>query len=109
MLEDSKKILALLDYVKIDKYSVVCCFKCNVKNKSVVSVVPFEPFDGKIEISLKEMIFHPINSYNRYYHTPITIYGDGSKETIVLKAFKKVAHNFEYDELKHKYIYCNKR
>lgn len=104
MVEDDKKIVSLLDYVKIDGFSIVCCFKCSVKNRSVVSVVPFEPFDGKIEISFKDMILHPINSYNRYYHTPIKIYGDNCHETIVLKAFRKVAHNFEYDEIQKKYI-----
>lgn len=104
MIENNKKIVSLLDYVKIDGYSVVCCFKCNVKNRSVVSVVPFEPFDGKIEISFKDMILHPINSYNRYYHTPIKIYGDNCHETIVLKAFRRVAHNFEYDNKEEKYI-----
>jgi len=97
MLENSKKVISLLDFVKVDKSSVVCHFRCKIKNKTVVSTVPFEPYNGRIEISTKEILLHPIESYNRYYHTPITIYGSNTQETIVLKAFEKVAQYFEWN------------
>jgi len=99
------KILALLDFVKIDKFYVVCHFKCKKTNKTVVSTVPFEPYDGKIEISFQDMLLHPIESYNRYFHTPITIYGNDCHETIVLKAFEKVAQYFDWSSKEQKYIY----
>lgn len=101
----NKNIVSLLESVRVDEFYVVCHFKCKVKDKIVVSTVPFEPYDGKIEITLKDALLHPIESYNRYYHTPITIYGDGCNETIVLKAFEKVSEYFKWDKKEQKYIY----
>ena len=99
-----KNIVPLLDYIKIDSFYVVCHFKCDITNKSVVSSVPFEPYSGAIEISYKDMLFHPIKSYNRYYHTPIIIYANECHETIVLKAFKKVSNKFKWSVEYKKFI-----
>lgn len=105
MLINSRKIVSLVDHVKVDKFYVVCHFKCKIKDKIVVSTVPFEPYSGKIYISLTDLIFHPIKSYNRYYHTPITIYSKDCHETIVLKAFEKVANYFVWNQKEQTYIY----
>jgi len=86
--------LSVLEYVRIDKYTVTCCFKCSQTDKSIISVVPFEPYEGKIELTWKDIVMHPIRSYNRYYHTPITIYSQENQHTIVNKAFEKVAKRF---------------
>jgi len=100
-----KEIVSLLEYIRIDKYYVSCHFKCPVKNKTVISTVPFEPYEGKIEITWQDVLLHPIKTYNRYYHTPITIYSDHSHETIVVKAFKNVAKHFKWNPKEKKYIY----
>lgn len=105
MKANEKKIIELVDFITVDKSQVICYFKCPTKNKTVVSTVPFEPFDGEIKFKWSEILFHPIKSYNRYYHTPIMIYGNECHETIVLKAFKKVSHNFIWNEEENKYIY----
>ena len=63
MIKRENKVVSLLDFVKIDRFYVVCHFKCKVKNKTVVSTVPFEPYDGRIEIEWKDVFFHPIESY----------------------------------------------
>ena len=97
-------VLPLLDYIKIDSFSVICHFKCKETSKKIVSSVPFEPYEGKIEFTWKDIIFHPMKSYNRYYHTPITIYGNDTHETIVLKAFQKVANKFRWNSEKNRYI-----
>ena len=102
---NSKSIINLLDHVKIDKFYVVCHFKCSMTKKVVVSTVPFEPYSGKIEITWQEALLHPIQSYNRYYHTPITIYGNDCKDTVVLKAFEKISEYFKWDSEKQRYIY----
>ncbi|MEN4052345.1 hypothetical protein [Sulfurimonas sp. NWX79] len=106
MLMTHENIITLLDHVTIDASTVVCHFKCPETNNSIVSAVAFEPYDGKIVLTWKEILFHPIKSYNRYYHTPIVIYGKECKETIVLKAFKQVSNNFIWNQQKQKYI-CN--
>jgi len=100
-----KNIVNLLEYVKIDSFSIVCHFKCTETNKSVVSSVPFEPYGGKIEFTWQELLLHPLKSYNRYYHTPITIYSNDIHETIILKAFQKVSKHFLWNSEKNKYIY----
>ncbi|QOY55675.1 hypothetical protein HUE87_05470 [Candidatus Sulfurimonas marisnigri] len=105
MLKNSETIVSLLDYVKIDRFYVVCHFKCKTKNKTIVSSVPFEPYDGKIEITWQDMLLHPIKSYNRYYHTPIIIYGNDCHETIVIKAFEKVSSYFDWNQEEKKYIF----
>lgn len=104
MFIDTKAVLELLDFVKMDKFYVTCHFKCKVTNKIIISTVPFEPYDGKIEIPWQEMLMHPLESYNRYYHTPITIYNDSSNESIVLKAFEKVTNYFEWDANHNAYV-----
>ena len=105
MRTDPKNITDLVDFVTIDKQYISCHFKCKVKDKTVVSTVNFEPYDGKIEISVFDMIVHPIESYNRYYHTPITIFGEDHQKTIVLKAFKKVSNYFVWNQQENRYIY----
>ena len=100
-----KNITSLLEYVKVDKHFVSCYFRCRVTNKRVVSTVPFEPYEGKIELSLADIVFHPIQSWDKYYHTPITIYNSESEDTIVVKAFKKVSKYFKWNEATQNYIY----
>ena len=98
-----KDIFSLLDHVKIDRFSIVCHFKCKKTNKSIVSKVPFEPYKGAIIITWKDVLFHPIESYKKYYHTPIVIYGNDHHETIVLKAFEKVSTHFRWNAQLQKY------
>ena len=105
MRNDPKNVTDLVDYIKIDKFFISCHFKCKVKDKTVVSTLAFEPYDGRIEIGLIDIIIHPIKSYNRYYHTPITIFSKECNETIVLKAFKKVSNYFVWNQQQNKYIY----
>ena len=103
MLKD-RDILNLLDHVKVDSKTVTCYFKCTQTSKRVVSVVPFEPYEGKIKLTYKDILLHPIKSYNIYYHTPIVIYGERNDNTIVYKAFKKVSNKFRWNEQINKYI-----
>lgn len=105
MKADVKNIIDLVDYISIDSLHISCHFKCKVKDKTVVSTVNFEPYEGKIEISVLDMLLHPINSYNKYYHTPITIFSKDCQQTIVLKAFKKVSNYFVWNQQEKKYIY----
>lgn len=100
-----KAIRSLLASVSVDGDSVICHFQCKVKDKIVTSKVPFEPYSGKIELRWHDILLHPIRSYNRYYHTPITIYGSNCDETIVLKAFENVSKHFIWNEKEKKYIY----
>lgn len=99
------KVVPLLEYISVDTQSVICYFRCTVTNKTVASVVPFEPFEGKIVITFKDMLLHPVKSYNRYYHTPITIYGNNTHDTLVVKAFKKVSRHFVWNTQKQIYIH----
>ena len=99
-----KDIASLLERVEIDKSTVICHFKCPESDVSIASSVAFEPYDGAIELSWQDILFHPIESYNRYYHTPIVIYGDNCDKTIVLKAFKQIANNFRWSDEKQRYI-----
>ena len=64
-----ESIAELVDYVQIDRFYICCHFKCRVKGKTVVSTVAFEPYDGKIEFTWSDIMFHPIRSYKKYYHT----------------------------------------
>ena len=98
------KVLSLVEYIKIDSFSVECHFRCKESNKEVVSAVAFEPYEGRIELSWKDVVFHPIRSYQRYYHTPIVIYGSDNHKTIVIKAFQKVAQHFHYNIEKKQYV-----
>ncbi len=105
MSKNDKNIVSLLDHVRVDRFYVVCHFKCEVTKKVVVSTVPFEPYHGKIEITWQDILLHPIKSYHRYYHTPIVIYGNNCKDTVVLKAFEKVSEYFRWNNEEQKYIY----
>ncbi|MEA2072575.1 MAG: hypothetical protein U9O86_03240 [Campylobacterota bacterium] len=98
-------VVSLLEYVKIDSFSVICYFKCKETNKSIISSVPFEPYEGSMEFTWKDLLFHPFKSYERYYHTPITIYSEDVHETIVLKAFLKVSNSFKWSKEKNSYIF----
>ncbi|MEA3371943.1 MAG: hypothetical protein U9Q40_11445 [Campylobacterota bacterium] len=100
-----QNIVSLLEFVKMDSFYVVCHFKCKVTNRKEVAAVEFEPYDGRIEIRFKDMLLHPIDSWNRYYHTPITIYGNDTHETIVLKAFKKVSDSFRWNDRENRYVH----
>ena len=100
-----KNIIPLLEFIRIDKSYVVCHFRCKIKNKTIISTVPFEPYGGKIEFTWQEIVLHPLKSYNRYYHTPITIYSKDCRETIVLKAFNNISKHFIWNMEKQKYIY----
>ena len=108
MLINHEKITSLLEFVKIDRFYVVCHFKCKVTSKTIISTIPFEPYAGKIEISWQDVLLHPIKSYNRYYHTPITIYNHDCHETIVLKAFEKISNCFEWSISYNNYVYTAK-
>lgn len=105
MHESYENIKKLVESIKVDKFHVSCYFKCSVTNRTVVSTVPFEPYSGKIEFTWREILLHPIRSYNIYRHTPITIYGNGCDETIVLKAFEKVKNHFVWDNELNRYVY----
>lgn len=98
-------IHSLLESICVDGDTVICYFRCNVQDKIVTSRVPFEPYDGKIIFSWVDIVLHPIHSYNRYYHTPITIYGSDCDETIVIKAFENVSKYFIWSNKEEKYIY----
>ncbi|WP_324172877.1 hypothetical protein [Sulfurimonas sp.] len=104
-----KDVTPLLEFIKIDRFYVVCHFRCKITNKTIISTVPFEPYDGKIEISWQEILMHPIDTYNRYYHTSITIYDNNSHDTIVIKAFEKILKYFEWSNSYNSYIYTAKR
>jgi len=97
-------IFSILEYIDINESTVICHFKCQETHKSIVSIVPFEPYDGKIILTFKDILLHPIKSYNRYYHTPIMIYGNQVENTIVSKAFQKVSSSFSWNQQKQKYI-----
>ena len=99
-----KNIVSLLESIRVDEFYIVCHFRCKVKNKTIISTVPFEPYNGKIEFKWTDIVFHPIKSYKRYYHTPIIIFGDKSKETILLKAFKNVSNKFVWNKEEQKFI-----
>jgi len=101
-----ENIISLLDAVKMDRVYVVCYFRCDITKKTIVSTVPFEPYAGKIELTWQDILLHPIRSYNRDYHTPITIYNNDCHETIVLKAFEKVSKHFIWNRQKKRYIYA---
>lgn len=105
MKAHKKAIRSMVESVTVDGNWVICHFKCSVKDKIVSSKVPFEPYSGKIELTWKDKLFHPIRSYNRYYHTPIMIYGKNCDETIVLKAFENVSKYFVWNQKEEKYIY----
>lgn len=104
MFDYDNAVLSLVDYLKIDAYSIECHFRCKETDKEVVSEVAFEPYDGAIVITYKDILLHPFDSYKRYYHTPITIYSHENHETIVKKAFEKVADYFEYNSEKQQYV-----
>ena len=77
----------------------------DVKNKTIVSTVPFEPYNGKVCLTWKDVVFHPIASYNLYFHTPVTIFNAECHETIVLKAFQEVSNYFTWNQKENRYIY----
>lgn len=105
MIVHEEGIADLVEYVKVDRFFISCHFKCTEKDKTIVSTVPFEPYEGTIKLSFKDILLHPLHSYNRYYHTPITIYGNNCHETIVLKAFSKVSNYFIWNQQENRYTY----
>jgi len=105
MQTNQKAISSLVDYIKVDQFYISCHFKCDVKNKTIVSTVPFEPYNGKVCLTWKDVVFHPIASYNLYFHTPVTIFNAECHETIVLKAFQEVSNYFTWNQKENRYIY----
>ncbi len=105
MKTHDKKVIELIDFITVDEFYVICYFRCNVKNKTVVSTVPLEPYLSKSRLKWSDIIFHPIKSYYKYYHAPVMIYGNECHETMVLKAFKKVSSYFRWSKRENKYLY----
>lgn len=105
MSYDSRNIISLLESLKIDGSDVICYFRCNETGKNITSKVPLEPYAGKITFTWIEILLHPLQSYEKYYHTPITIYSSRSYETVVLRAFEKVSNHFIWNEKQEKYEY----
>jgi hypothetical protein len=97
----SKEVLAeFLESVHVDQSHIHCHFLYDDGNgrlKQVVSTVPFEPYEGPIVFTLKDILLHPLSSLHRYYHTPITVYSDSIDESIVKKAFEKISDRFYFD------------
>jgi hypothetical protein len=93
-----ENIISLVDYIKIDTSTVICHFKCPVSGEKIVSAIPFEPYDGKILLSWQDWLFHPRQSYEKFYHTPIVIYAKECEKSIILKAFAQVSSAFVWDE-----------
>jgi hypothetical protein len=104
VVQDYQKILALIEYIKINQFYVSFHFRCPLTKEIVISTVPFEPYEGKIKFKWYEIVFSPICCYKRYYHTPITIYSAHEDNTILLKAFEKVKKKFLWDSKEKKYI-----
>jgi hypothetical protein len=98
------KIVSLVEVVKINSSYISYYFYCPITKKRVISTLPFEPYSGKITFSYKEILLHPIKSYHKYYHTPIVVYDANTEETILLKAFAKVQHQFEWHNEKQSFI-----
>ncbi|QSZ41980.1 hypothetical protein GJV85_07615 [Sulfurimonas aquatica] len=107
MQVNHKNVVSLLEYVDIDRFNVTCHFKCEHSNKSIVSIVPFEPCRARVELSWLEMLLHPFKSYESYHNRPITIYSDEDHESIIIKAFLKVSPHFIWNNKKKKFIYSN--
>ena len=105
VLEHKEQILDLLEHVKVDQWYVICYFRCRVTYKSVIATLPFEPYEGAITFTWKDLLFHPLRSYKRYYHTPIKIYAKEVENTLVFKAFTKVAKQFEWSQHYNTFIY----
>lgn len=101
---DETALKRLVENIKIDKEHIVFYFRCPKTHRVIKSELPFEPYSGKIEFTWQELLLHPIDSYNRYYHTPIIIYDQKNEETILKKAFERVADQFLWDEPHGRYI-----
>lgn len=95
MSQSDEKILSLLEYVEVSSSSVKYHFKCDKSGKKAVSELAFEPYDGKIVITLADMLFHPIKSYKRYYHTPIIIYSKTEQKALLHKAYLNISDYFK--------------
>ena len=93
------EILNHVERVHVDRYNVYCYFTCkddNERVRHILSTLPFEPYEGKIELTYKDILLHPKRSWDRYYHTPITIFSHENQETIVRKAFSLIENKFDY-------------
>jgi len=103
---DDRAIEDLVDHIQIDRRRVIFFFKCPNSAKIVRSEIPFEPYEGAIVLEYKDILLHPIASYKRYYHTPITIYtkDSSSEKTLMQKAFKEVADLFLWSPSQKSYI-----
>lgn len=90
-----EKILSFLEYVEVNATSVKYHFKCHKSGKKASSELPFEPYDGKIIITLKDILLHPVKSYKRYYHTPIVIYSKTEQKALLRKAYLNISDYFK--------------
>ncbi|WP_345991383.1 hypothetical protein [Sulfurimonas sp. HSL-1716] len=93
-----EQILNYVERVHVDKFNVYCYFTCKDERdrvRHILSTIPFEPYEGKMVFSYKDVLLHPFRSWERYYHTPITIYSPDNQETIVQKAFALIEDKFD--------------
>lgn len=94
-----EQILSHLERVHVDKFNVYCYFTCkddSNKERHILSTLPFEPYEGKIEFKYIDLLLHPLESWDRYYHTPITIYSQENQHSIVQKAFSRIEDKFDF-------------
>jgi hypothetical protein len=92
-----EQILSHLERVHVDKFNVYCYFTCKDekdRERHILSTLPFEPYEGKIELTYKDVLLHPLKSWDRYYHTPIMIYSQENQKTLVQKAFSLIEDKF---------------
>jgi hypothetical protein len=89
--------------MEVDAKSVTCHFRCPKSQKVLVVSVDFGPFEIA-EISVKDWILSPITSYKKRYATPITLYAQECQQSLLFKAFKKVAFEFKWSDEYNSYI-----
>ncbi len=96
-----EEILNHLERVHVDKHNVYCYFTCideKERVRHIISTLPFEPYEGKIIFSYADVILHPLRSWEKYYHTPITIYSKENHKSIVQKAFSFIEDKFYFKD-----------
>ena len=98
MLAKYDKIVSLLEVVRVNGFYISYYFYCPVTQKRVIATLPFEPYSGKITFTYKEILLHPIKSYQKYYHTPVVVYDPNNEESILLKAFMQVQNKFQWHD-----------
>ncbi|MBU0632777.1 hypothetical protein KKA17_09025 [bacterium] len=94
-----EQILGHLERVHVDKHNVYCYFTCkdeSNRERHILSTLPFEPYEGKMVFTYKDVLLHPFKTWDRYYHTPITIYSYENQKSIVEKAFSLIENKFYF-------------